>query len=119
MTMLLALLSALAVQTDPQAMAGGYVATGEDGQCRVILMEPASRPADSRLVPASTSGLAAAEPGCALALAEAGMWTLLHEEGQLVLTGIGGEPLWTGTAGPGGSWQGMDAAGANVLLARR
>lgn len=114
--------AALSLQTASAtagAIAGSYAATGEAGSCRVMLMSPAMRPPESDLAVNAVSGLAAVAPDCPLALRDAGLWTLREDEGQLILTSHGGERLWSGMPAPDGNWQGPDASGMNVRLARR
>lgn len=111
---LLLLVSVL--ETGPANLEGGWLARGEAGQCRVVLMSPAVSPPESRMVPGSVSGLAAVEPGCGLGLRDAGLWTWSREDGRLALTSHGGEPLWTGHRESEGHWAGADADGSLIGL---
>lgn len=117
-SLLLTALSLQGVSANADSVPGGYAARGEDGACRVMLMSPATRPAESLLAVNAVSGLAAVAPDCPLALRDAGLWTLLEAEGQLVLTGHGGERLWTGVPAGDGRWTGSDEAGEPIVLAR-
>lgn len=111
----LALLAAS--QAAPNSIPGSYVAAGAQAQCRVVLMEPATRPQDSRMVTETVSGLAAVEPGCSLPIAGAGLWVLTHESGELALIGMTGEPLFAGTNAQAG-WTGTTGAGEPLVLTR-
>jgi hypothetical protein len=109
-------LVSLSAQLPGSAIEGRYVASSGTEQCRLVLMAPARRPEDSRLSPDTVSGLAAAQPGCALPLSETGLWTLSEEGTRLTLSGFGGAALWSGQSGESGSWAGVTPDGQSIAL---
>lgn len=109
-------LVSLSAQLPGSAVEGRYVASNGTEECRLVLMAPARRPEDSRLSPDTVSGLAAAQPGCALPLSETGLWTLSEEGAQLTLSGFGGAALWSGQSGESGSWAGVTPDGQRIAL---
>ena len=119
--MLLAALLALALQagavSDP---AGRYAAQSEAVRCVLVLGEPGRRAPGSLITPDAISGLAFAQPGCALALADAGLWRLERDETgeeRLSLFDLSGAVVWSGEAADRG-WRGVTADGEAVTLRR-
>lgn len=105
------------LQTGAEAVPGRYLASDADARCRVVLMEPATRPADSLMVAETRSGLAAVEPGCSLAIAGAGLWVLTEASGELALVGMDGQALFAGSESQN-AWRGTGPQGEALILSR-
>ncbi|PWE18246.1 hypothetical protein DDZ18_01155 [Marinicauda salina] len=98
---------------------GAYAAEGDGGTCRVILADPATRPADSRLEPDAVTGLALTAPGCPLAIEGAAIWRLEEDErgAALALFDQAGTLLWAGLR-EDDVWRGPDAEEREIVLRR-